>query len=166
MNFMRHYADRVRAHASARRREQRPRRRSVDALVAPITSLSFRRSAEPREAMRRGILRRFCTDFGRDLVVNFEHKHIAAIINSKATDAARRQQSAQGASPSVQARGAARLAQGQSGRRNRSAENRGRRNPHVDRRRDRQLSRTLAARDATAALLGTRAGDDITPQPT
>ena len=33
--------------------------------------------------MRRGILHRFCAEFGRDLVVHFEPKHIAAILAAK-----------------------------------------------------------------------------------
>ena len=33
--------------------------------------------------MRRGILTRFCREFGRDLVANFEPKHIAAILAAR-----------------------------------------------------------------------------------
>ena len=57
---------------------------SIDALVASYFELVLPILAKTTQKIRRGILVRFCHDFGRDLVVNFETKHVSAIINAKA----------------------------------------------------------------------------------
>jgi site-specific recombinase XerD len=55
----------------------RPTRWSYQELVFPTLKPST-------QIMRRNILARFCREFGGDLVVNFEHKHIAAIVAARA----------------------------------------------------------------------------------
>jgi hypothetical protein len=52
---------------------------SVNALVVSYYKLMFPTLAASTQAMRRGILERFRKDFGDDLIVNFERKHITAI---------------------------------------------------------------------------------------
>ena len=56
---------------------------SIDALVASYYKLVFPTLKPSTQAMRRNILKRFCAEFGRDQVGNFERKHIAAIIANK-----------------------------------------------------------------------------------
>jgi integrase len=57
---------------------------SIDALVRSYDELVLPLLAEATRVTRRGILARFCAEFGRDLVVNFKHQHITAIIADKA----------------------------------------------------------------------------------
>ena len=56
---------------------------SIDALVSSYRELVFPTLKPSTQDMRSGILARFCREFGRDLVVGFEHKHIAAIIAAR-----------------------------------------------------------------------------------
>ena len=83
----------LRAYAEASQRAQAPELRasgggggtgSIDALVSSYRELVFPTLAETTRGMRSGILVRFCREFGRDLVVNFEHRHVAKIIAARA----------------------------------------------------------------------------------
>jgi hypothetical protein len=57
---------------------------SIDALVRSYDELVLPLLAEATRVTRRGILARFCAEFGRDLVVNFKRQHLTAIIADKA----------------------------------------------------------------------------------
>ena len=85
--FMRAYADASeRAQAPGLEHDSAGRggAGSIDALTSSYRELVFPTLALSTRGMRSGILARFCREFGRDLVVNFEHKHIAAIIAARA----------------------------------------------------------------------------------
>ena len=81
--------DFMRQYAIALDRAQAPsaygasRAGSIDALVSSYRELVLPTLAPTTRNIRRGILARFCADFGRDLVSNFESRHLTAIINAK-----------------------------------------------------------------------------------
>jgi hypothetical protein len=57
---------------------------SIDALVTSYKKLVFPTLAPSTQAMRGGVLDRFCAEgFGRDQVANFKRQHVAAIIAAK-----------------------------------------------------------------------------------